>query len=146
MVDIRTEIRINCPVGELAAFAIEPDNAPIWYENIKKVEWKSSQPLQKGSLLGFQAKFLGKNLEYVYEVVEWEEDKRFVMRTADGPFPMETTYEFLKIDALTSKIRLRNKGIPKGFSKLMAPFMKGAMRRANNKDLLLLKATLEKKK
>ncbi len=145
MVDILTEISINCPLAELSAFAIDPDNAPIWYVNIKNVEWKSPKPLQKGSLLGFQAQFLGRKLEYVYEVVEWEANKKFVMRTADGPFPMETTYEFLKIDARSSRMRLRNKGVPSGFSKLMAPLMKSAMRRANNKDLLLLKEILEKR-
>ena len=145
MVDIFTEISINCPLAELSAFAIDPDNASIWYVNIKKVEWKSPKPLQKGSLLGFQAQFLGRKLEYVYEVVEWEANKKFVMRTADGPFPMETTYEFLKIDARSSRMRLRNKGVPSGFSKLMAPLMKSAMRRANNKDLLLLKEILEKR-
>ena len=39
---------------------------------------------------------------------------------------------------------LRNHGGPAGFSKALAPFIAGAMRRANTKDLARLKALLEK--
>jgi hypothetical protein len=38
---------------------------------------------------------------------------------------------------------LRNRGEPAGFSKVAAPLMASAMRRANAKDLRLLKRILE---
>jgi hypothetical protein len=38
---------------------------------------------------------------------------------------------------------LRNRGEPAGFSKLAAPFVAPAMRRATRKDLWALKALLE---
>jgi hypothetical protein len=38
---------------------------------------------------------------------------------------------------------LRNRGEPAGFSKIFAPFLAGAMRRANAKDLARLKSILE---
>ena len=40
-------------------------------------------------------------------------------------------------------MRLRNRGTPTGFSRLVAPFMARAVRRANQKDLSLLKLLLE---
>jgi hypothetical protein len=38
---------------------------------------------------------------------------------------------------------LRNRGRPAGFSALVGPFVAGAMRRANTKDLAALRARLE---
>jgi hypothetical protein len=57
---------------------------------------------------------------------------------------METTYEWEPTEKGT-RMRLRNRGTPSGFSRLVAPFMSAAMRRANQKDLAALKALLEVK-
>ena len=141
-VDVLTEALIARPCAEVAAYASEPDNAPSWYVNIEAVEWKSPRPLALGSRLAFVARFLGRRLAYTYEVVELVPGERLVMRTAEGPFPMETTYTWEAIEGGT-RMTLRNRGQPSGFSKLAAPLMASAMRKANRKDLDQLKGLLE---
>lgn len=143
-VDVVTEIVIARPVAEVAAYAMEPDNAPTWYANIRSAEWKSPRPLAVGTHVAFVASFLGRRLAYTYEVIELVPDVRFVMRTHEGPFPMETTYTFEPRGEGQTRMTLRNRGTPSGFSRLMAPMMAGAMRRANEKDLAALKALLER--
>ncbi|MFN0032704.1 MAG: SRPBCC family protein [Flavobacteriales bacterium] len=142
MVDVTTQIDIAVPSSVVSQFASNPDNAPLWYVNIKSVEWKTPKPLRVGSQLDFVAHFMGKKLSYTYEVREMSENK-FVMSTAQGPFPMETTYSFEKVDEQRTLMKLRNTGKPSGFSKLLAPFMGIMMRKANNKDLRKLKEILE---
>jgi hypothetical protein len=129
----------------VAAYASDPSNAPEWYVNIKAVEWKSEPPVRVGSRVAFVAQFLGKRLAYTYEVVDLVPGERLVMRTAEGPFPMETTYTWEAIGEDQTRMRLRNRGEPRGFSKLAAPFMAAAMRRANRKDLARLKSLLERR-
>ena len=141
-VDVSTEIVIRRPREEVADFASNPANAPQWYVNIKSVEWITPPPLRIGSHLAFVAQFLGRRLAYTYEVVEWLSNERFVMRTAEGPFPMETTYTWAETSAGT-RMTLRNRGTPAGFSKILAPLMGMAVRRANQKDLQALKRRLE---
>jgi uncharacterized membrane protein len=142
-VEVQTEVEIARPRGEVAAYASDPDNATAWYENIKSVEWKSPKPLTVGTRIDFVAQFLGRRLAYTYEVKELVPGERFVMSTAEGPFPMETTYTWQDTSAGGTKMLLRNRGEPSGLARVAAPMMAGAMRRANRKDLASLKALLE---
>ncbi len=133
-VDVSSVVVIQRPPGEVAEYAANPDNAPVWYVNIKAVEWKTPPPLAVGSRLAFVAQFLGRRMAYTYEVVEWLSGERFVMRTAEGPFPMETTYTWEAAPDAATRMTLRNRGEARGFSMLVAPFLAGAVRRANRKD------------
>ena len=142
-VDVLTEIVIARPLDRVAAYAADPSNAPEWYVNIKAVEWKTPPPLAVGSQIAFVAHFLGRRMAYTYEIVDLVPGERLVMRTAEGPFPMETTYTWAATGDGT-RMTLRNRGEPAGFSKIAAPFMAAAMRRANRKDLASLKALLER--
>jgi uncharacterized membrane protein len=141
-VDVQTDVVIAAPVEQVAAYAADPTNAPEWYENIKAVEWKTPPPLALGSQVAFVASFLGRRLAYTYEIAEWVPGERLVMRTAEGPFAMETTYSWTP-DRDGTRMTLRNRGEPKGFAKIGAPMMAAQMRRANRADLDRIKELLE---
>jgi uncharacterized membrane protein len=142
-VDVLTEIEIQRPRDEVAAYASDPDNATSWYENIEAVEWETPRPVQAGSRIVFVARFLGRTLSYTYEIRELVPAERLVMSTAQGPFPMETTYEWSGAGDGVTRMSLRNRGSPTGFKSVAAPLMSRAMRRANEKDLRRLKEILE---
>jgi len=142
-VDVLTEIEITRPRSEVSAFAADPSNATTWYKNIKAVEWETPPPAVIGSRIRFSAQFLGRALDYTYEVRDLESGRRFVMATAEGPFPMETTYTWEDAPGGATRMTLRNRGEPSGFAAVAAPVMARAMRRANEGDLRRLKSVLE---
>jgi hypothetical protein len=143
-VDVVTEIEIRRPRDEVSAFAADPSNATAWYKNIKSVEWDTHPPVVLGSRVRFRAHFLGRTLEYTYEVRELEPGRHFVMATSQGPFPMETTYTWEDLANGATKMTLRNRGEPAGFAAVTAPVMALAMGKANMADLRRLKALLER--
>jgi uncharacterized membrane protein len=143
LVDVHTAVEIDRPRDEVAAYASDPDNATAWYQNIKSVDWKTARPLAVGSQIAFVAAFLRRELSYTYEITELVPGERLVMRTADGPFAMETTYTWEDAPRGSTVMTLRNRGEPSGFSKLAAPIIGRAMRRANDKDLQRIKKLLE---
>ena len=141
-VDVRTETVIHAPPEVVFRYAADPDNAPQWYVNIESVEWETPRLLAVGSRIAFVAHFLGKRIAYTYEITELVPDRKLVMRTAAGPFPMETTYQFER-EGDATRVTLRNRGSASGFSSLAAPMLARSMRKANEKDLAMLKSIVE---
>jgi hypothetical protein len=142
-VDVVTEAVIARPRAAVAAFVADLDNTMRWYENIKAIEWQTDPPLAIGSRVAFVAEFLGRRLAYTYEIRELVPGERLVMSTAQGPFPMETTYAWADAGEAATRMTLRNRGEPAGFRRVAAPLLARAMRRANKQDLARLKAILE---
>lgn len=142
-VDVVTSIEIAAPRSQVASYAADPDNAPDWYVNIASIEWETVAPVAVGSRMAFVAHFLGRRIAYTYEVREFVPGERLVMSTAQGPFPMQTTYTWSDTASAGTLMTLRNAGEPSGFGQLAAPMMAAAMRRANRKDLARLKSILE---
>ena len=142
-VDVVTETVIERPCAAVATYAGDPTNAPQWYGNIRSVRWQTEPPVRVGSRMDFVARFLGRKLAYTYEVVELVPGQRLVMRTAQGPFPMETTYTWERLTETQTRMTLRNRGEPAGFGRVAAPVMAAALRRANEKDLANLQRILE---
>jgi uncharacterized membrane protein len=143
-VDVRTEIEIDRPRGEVAVYVSDPSNATEWYRNIRTVTWETPPPLREGSRVRFQARFLGRDLAYTYEIRELVPGERLVMGTAEGPFPMETTYTFEDVPGGGTRVGVRNRGEPSGFAKVMSSVMAKAIRRENTKDLARVKDLLER--
>ncbi len=134
-VDVESRVVIRRPLELVAAFAADPDRVTQWYRRIRSVQWRTPKPLAVGTELDFTAQFLGRRLVYTYRVIEHDPGRTLVMRTTDGPFPMETTYTWETVDTDSTLMRLRNRGEPAGFSRLVAPFLSRAVRRANRQDL-----------
>jgi uncharacterized membrane protein len=142
-VDVADTIVIERPIGQVAAFAGDPSNAPDWYRRISSATWETNPPIALGSRIAFRARFMGRDLDYTYEVTEYTPDEQVAMKTAEGPFPMATTYTWRPIGPDKTHMVLRNRGEPAGFWKLAAPLMARAMRRAMRQDLVDLKRLLE---
>ena len=142
-VDVTSEILIERPPGIVSAYVSDPANAPTWHDHIKSAAWISHPVAHVGSRIAIVAELLGRKLEFTYEIVEFEPGEKLVMRSIEGPFPMETVYRFEETRDGHTQMTMRNHGEPTGMSKLMTPMIATAMRHAGEKDLAKLKDILE---
>ena len=142
-VDVQVAQTIDCPLDTVTGYAADPSNVPKWYRRIHTVNWITDPPVTVGSRIAFEARFMGKRLLYTYEVTRYVPGEALTMTTAEGPFPMTTEYHWSPVDGAHTRMTLRNFGEPSGFSRLIAPFMAFAMRRAMTQDLRRLATLLE---
>ena len=117
-------------------------NEPDWIGGVVQSQMLSDAPLGEGTRVARVAKFLGRRIEYVNEVIEYEDNSRLVMKSVSGPFPMRISYEFR--DAHDDTLaRIRVQGEASGFFRLASPLLAPMVRRSVQRDLDTLKSLLE---
>ena len=134
-VDVSARAEITAPRERVAAYASDPANDPDWIGGIREARWLTVPPLRVGSRVERVARFLGRRIEYVLEVVELEPGRRVAMRSVKAPFPMEVTYAFEDAGEGTSRASIRVRGEPGRFYALMGPLLGPMVRRSISGDL-----------
>ena len=141
-VDVTVETVIARPREDVARFAMDPANDPVWIGGISESRIVTDGPLTQGSRVARVASFLGKRIAYVNEVDELVPGRRLAMHSVAGPFPMRITYEFDdRGDGSVASIRVE--GDAGGFYAVAAPLLRRKVGRSIEADLTRLKALLE---
>jgi uncharacterized membrane protein len=143
-IDVSSQIVVERPRADVAAYTTDPDNAPNWYAGIESVEWQGEHTLRVGTRVRFRAHFLGRHLDYDVEVTDFVPGDHLSLRVVDGPFPMETEYRFESLGDAQTRVTQTHRGMPSGFARLAARVLMYAMHRTPMKDLQQLKVILEK--
>ncbi len=141
-VDVKAEVVINRSRNEVAGYAMNPDNDPVWISGITEARMLTDPPVGQGTQVERIAYFMGKRIEYVLEVVEHDPNARLAMRSIKGPLPMVVDYEFEESNEGTLA-RIRVRGEAGGFYKLAGPMLSRGVKRNITKDLKILKGLLE---
>ena len=141
-IDVVVETEIDRPPKDVAGFATDPANDPVWIGGIVEAALLTEPPIGDGAKVRRLAKFLGKRIEYVTEVTGFDPGRSLAMHSISGPFPMAIRYEFEETERGT-RMRIRNQGQAAGFFKLAEPLLARAIARNVRKDLAALKGLLE---
>ena len=140
-IDVKPEVIIAKPRGEVAAFMFDPANDAIWTGGV--VESKPLQPgrLKTGAQVERISKFMGRTFPYRYEVIDAAGDEHVVMKV-EQPFPMQIRYQLDEVPGGT-RASIRAQGDATGFFKMAGPLMAIMVRRNITNDLETMKAYLE---
>lgn len=144
--DVTVDTVFAAPRDLVVRIAADPGQAMRWYSNIRSVRWQTPPEVVEGARIDFVAGFLGRELTYTYTIVDLVPGERLVMRTDQGPFPMETTYTWWDEEPEAGRPRtgmsVRNAGRPKAMTTLASGAVTLGMRRAMRRDLERLRLVL----
>ena len=143
--DETAETTIRRPAAEIAAYMFDPTHDPEWIGGISEVEPLDTGPIRTGSRVRRRASFLGRRIDYVMEVVEFEPDRRLALHAIEAPMPMDVTYE---VEPITdgARARVRVQGDAGGLYRLAGPLMGAQVSRSITADVNRLKRILEEGK
>src|SRR6266702_11904 len=92
MVKFETATHINRPLAEVFKYMADPTKLPEWNSIVEEAT-ASETPIRVGTTVQQRARFLGRKIESIFEVIELEPNKRFVQKT-DKPFSFKLTNTF----------------------------------------------------
>ncbi len=140
-IDVKAEILIRRARDDVASFAMDPQNDPIWISGILEAKTLTEGPFGKGTKVQRVASFLGRRMHYTPEVVDYEPPAHIVMRT-DSPFDMTIRYDFEEADGAT-RMRINVRGGGSGFFKVAGPLLGLQVKKNLRRDLGKLKTLME---
>ncbi len=135
-------VEINRPAGEVFAYLTDLSNDPKWQKTIVEAEYTSEGPVDVGATGVHRAKFMGKTIEFGWEITVYEEANRVEWKFVSGPFTgvdgftLESTPDGTK---MTHVAELQ----PHGLLRLLTPIMGSGFKREARSDLQKLKRILE---
>jgi len=139
-VDVRAEVTIARPIGEVAAVMFDPCQDALWTNGVVEAKPMQEGPLRRGARVERVSKFLGRRFEYIIEVVDASD--RHVDMIATRPFEMKVRYE-LESDGESTRTAIRTSGGGTTFFRVAGPFLSRMVKRAISNDLEALRKLLE---
>lgn len=135
-------VHIERSPDDVWSFVAEPDNLPVW--NSAVVTAETDGPLASGAQIRGQVKFLGKKLDYVNEMTQFEPPKRSEYHSVESPFPWRGG-TILEPDGDGTRVTtfLESENIRGFFGKMGDPIVAKMYGRQMRSDLDNLKEILE---
>ena len=143
MIELEIGTLIDRPIHEVFAFVSMPTNLPRWQAGIKEVKQTSSGPLGVGATFQNSGEILGRRLEGLMEITEYEPDTKFGFKGVNGPMTVQVAFTFKTVGTGT-KLSLSIHAEPGGVFKLAEGALVKQMRTQFEGNLDKLKALMEK--
>lgn len=129
MIDVTATAEVPRPADELFAYVSDMSNNPRWQQGQVRCEWTTPPPIGVGSRYEQHARFLGRDIVSIFEVVEFAQGRRIRIRTLESPMPMDITREVEPIGDDRSRVVATIRGGPTGLLRLLDPLTERMVRR-----------------
>ena len=142
MIKIEQTVVINRPVEEVFEFIANPENLSLWAGAVKESKLISEGPVGVGSTSTNVIELLGRRIESVNEVTEYELNSKIATKSTSGPMPVESKQTLKAVEGgteVTNSAKLEGAGV----FKLAEPIFARMVNRQVDMDFANLKDLLE---
>jgi len=142
--DVVAALEISATPAEVAAIQFDPARDPEWIGGVKSVDLVTPPPLGLGSQVRRLGGFLGRPIEWLMRVDDFEPARLVAMHALRSPFPMDVDYRLEPLDnGRRTRASIRIRGHGRGMYGLPARIMAPLVRRSVLGDLKRLKRIVE---
>lgn len=133
---ITTEIDITIDRSAPDVFDLLSDftQNPVWQNGMKSCNWMTEPPVEVGSQYQQHAEFLGRDINSVFEVVEYEPGYLIKAITISATFPITFTRWVEVLGPASTRVQALIEGDSSGVFRLMEPLMRPVVRRSIKSD------------
>ena len=136
------EVAVERPVSEVFAYVTDVANLPAWQRATTSASWEDGDGPRAGARIRQQTTFLGRTMNILLEVTGYEPDRRFDLRTLEGPISFTIRHAFRSTNGGTT-IHFAGEGEPGGFFRLARSMVARQAERESRADFARLKEILE---
>ena len=90
---VEESISIGRPAEDVFAYVTDPANDPVWQSGVVESELIGGGESRVGSRIRVVRRFLGRRMEFVGEVTRWEPPNRAEVKSVEGPFRFDGSYQ-----------------------------------------------------
>lgn len=142
MISFNLNAQIYRPLKQVFAFVAAPDNDFQWQYGTLSSTQISEGEMGIGTLFRTTGHFLGRRIESVYEVTEFEPNKEYGFRSLSGPLQSQTLYTF-EITQASTRINVSTQASPGELFKTNDVIVEKKVRKQYKENLAILKSVLE---
>jgi len=141
MASFEIPVEIDRPVEEVFAYFTDVARIPEWNSMVLEVT-PSARPIKIGTTATIRMRMLGRTIEATQEVLEYETNRKVVVRTP-APLAVTDTFTFEPLASGRTRLTYGSVGTTSGFFKLADPIVARVAKKQLTAQLETLKELLE---
>ena len=135
-------IVVNRPIEDVFAILADLENDIKWRREWVEAKKTSEGPMGVGSTIRMVGELLGRSIPTVYEVIEYEPNRRAGWKTVSGPLPLNFYRTFVRVEGGT-QFTTKYTTDARGLFKLILSLLAGSVKQQHQNDLHKVKEMLE---
>jgi hypothetical protein len=139
----QSSVVINRPVEEVFDFAMTLSNHPLWMRGVIEARQTSEGPLGVGSTGRLVERVLGRRVEAMWEITEYEQNRAMTAKSTLGPVSLVQQWGFEAVAGGTKVSLDQEIGLGRVLERLAGPPVAWLLRREWQSALVRLKTLLE---